>query len=723
MQKHYVKLLHFLLSLLFLPTLGLAQYDLNDNGTNEIIFTTAVDGVLHWYAQDPYTDELISLGTFGHPTYKTSFAYWLADEDLPVKAYLRKGTNREIKIFAEGTSEELGLGVSKDKAYSILGRNINSANTTDALLINGKRRKWAWKFAFEPFTDEIELNRLLFGQKNEYPFLLRLRGNTDSLCVLRVNKHRKDFITCRRLNTRRKKRIRLKGFQAPKQAPEVLKQANGKENLVFVENIPNGLKATTVTNRGKVSSVPTEMFGASAYIVHDSNADGTQGILAVNEDQTFILEDDREGQILVKDPEFISENKLNEFTKDEFSATPAPTATTVPITAISTVANTNTPANTLTPIPTANMTETVAAIFTSIPTVTPINTQTAIPTYTPYPTSTATQTFTATSTYTSTSTATNTSTTTYTPTITHTVTQTPTATNTNTAIPTQTPYPTYTPYPTLTYTPTVGAFISVWNTANTTGSETGSTQVKLPLVSSGTYNFNVDWGDGNDDDINAWNQSEVTHTYASSGTYTITITGQIEGFRFINAGDKNKILSINNWGTEFRFGGSSNAFYGCENLAIPATDAPILSGETSFYQMFRGATNFNSNIAHWDISSISNMSHMFFSASSFNQDISSWDVSLVTNMRNMFYIASSFNQDISSWDTGSVTTMNRMFYEADSFNRDIGSWDTSSVTDMERMFRNADIFNQDLSSWCVSLVSSYSDFGNLGTDPIWGTCP
>ena len=72
-------------------------------------------------------------------------------------------------------------------------------------------------------------------------------------------------------------------------------------------------------------------------------------------------------------------------------------------------------------------------------------------------------------------------------------------------------------------TPTVSSFVSNWNTANTSGGSSTSTQIQLPLESSGTYNFVVDWGDGNTDTITAWNQAETLHTYASSGTYTITI--------------------------------------------------------------------------------------------------------------------------------------------------------------------------------------------------------
>jgi len=38
------------------------------------------------------------------------------------------------------------------------------------------------------------------------------------------------------------------------------------------------------------------------------------------------------------------------------------------------------------------------------------------------------------------------------------------------------------------------AFISVWNTALTSPGSSSSNQVKLPLVSTGTYNFLVKWG-------------------------------------------------------------------------------------------------------------------------------------------------------------------------------------------------------------------------------------
>ena len=241
-----------------------------------------------------------------------------------------------------------------------------------------------------------------------------------------------------------------------------------------------------------------------------------------------------------------------------------------------------------------------------------------------------------------------------------------------------------------------GSFVTTWET--TTPSET----ITLPLVSGGTYNFTVKWGDGTIDTITAYNQAEVTHTYASAGTYTVTIAGTIEGFRFNNAGDKTKIQTIESYGSLVIT--TSAAFYGCSNLTSTATDAPNIS-TTSLSNAFRSCTNFNGAIGNWDVSGVTNMQEMFNSASSFNQDIGSWDVSSVTTMQQMFQFATSFNQDIGSWDVSSVTNMAYMFLNAPSFNQDISNWDVSSVTNMISMFQSATSFNQDIGGWDVSSVT------------------
>ena len=304
-------------------------------------------------------------------------------------------------------------------------------------------------------------------------------------------------------------------------------------------------------------------------------------------------------------------------------------------------------------------------------------------------------------------------------------------------------------------------FVSTWDT---TKAGSASDTVVLPLLSGGVYSGTIDWGDGNSDDLSYANR---THVYASSGIYTITISGSdIQGFLFGNFGDKAKITDVSNWGNLAIT--TTSSFFGCSNLDISATDAPTLSVSNCLYQMFRSCTSlttpnfsawdtstqtdarltfylctyFNGNVSNWDVGSVTDMTNMFNNASSFNQPLNSWNVSSVTLMDAMFKDctnfnqpldnwdvsnvtvmgggspayngvfngATSFNQDLSSWNIGNVTNMGCMFYNAIAFNQPIGSWNTSSVTNMQYMFSNADSFDQDISSWDINQVTNFLNF-------------
>jgi hypothetical protein len=108
------------------------------------------------------------------------------------------------------------------------------------------------------------------------------------------------------------------------------------------------------------------------------------------------------------------------------------------------------------------------------------------------------------------------------------------------------------------------AFITTWKTDNVGTS--ADNQITIPLNSALTYNFIVDWGDSSQDTITAWNQAELTHTYASAGTYTVTITGTCPRIYFNNGGDRLKIIAITNWGDVAWSNNQSSAFFGCGNI-------------------------------------------------------------------------------------------------------------------------------------------------------------
>lgn len=241
------------------------------------------------------------------------------------------------------------------------------------------------------------------------------------------------------------------------------------------------------------------------------------------------------------------------------------------------------------------------------------------------------------------------------------------------------------------------AFITTWETTS------DGESITIPTNSSSTYDYMVNWGDGT---VETGLTEDATHTYSTAGTFTIEILGDFPRIHFNNSGDIEKILTIEQWGN-IEWESMSEAFYGCENIDINATDAPDLSQVTTIQEMFKECSSITSpDFSNWDVSTITNMNETFIRAFSFNGDISTWNVSNVTQMGGMFYSATSFNQDISSWNVSNVTSMFYTFNNANSFNQDISSWNVSKVTGFANTFNSCENFNQDLSNWNVSNASN-----------------
>ena len=259
---------------------------------------------------------------------------------------------------------------------------------------------------------------------------------------------------------------------------------------------------------------------------------------------------------------------------------------------------------------------------------------------------------------------------------------------------------------------TADAFVMVVKTDNPGTSN--ATSFTIPITGTG-YSYNVDC---NDDGVNEVTARTTSYTcvYGTAGTYTVAITGTFPRIYFNNAGDRQKLLEVKQWGTG-AWTSMQNAFYGAINLHITATDAPNLAGVTNMSGMFRDATSMNENINHWNTSNIKDMSYLFSGLwydgtknvyASFNQPLNSWDTSAVTNMSNMFYGASAFNQPLTNFNTSAVTDMSYMFYNASAFNQPLTNFNTSAVTNMSSMFAYASAFNQPLTNFNTSAVTNMS---------------
>ena len=298
------------------------------------------------------------------------------------------------------------------------------------------------------------------------------------------------------------------------------------------------------------------------------------------------------------------------------------------------------------------------------------------------------------------------------------------------------------------------------------------TTVTLPL--RGSLDVSVDWGDGNTSA--ATSSGDLQHSYASNGSYTISISGDLEQFGAGLDGypHADAIVGVSAWG-DLGFTSLAGAFSGATNLTSVPDDLPgtvtdmswmfhnastfdhpigdwntqnvanmsgLFTNATAFNQpldswntsnvngmrnMFGGASTFNQPLNNWNTVNVTDMGGLFSSASAFNQPLDNWNTGNVTDMFGLFHAAIAFNQPIGAWNTSNVTTMHGMFHNAIAFNQPIGAWNTSNVADMNWMFYNTP-FNRDLSSWCVVNIPDRPEgFDDGATSwtlprPVWGTC-
>ena len=278
-------------------------------------------------------------------------------------------------------------------------------------------------------------------------------------------------------------------------------------------------------------------------------------------------------------------------------------------------------------------------------------------------------------------------------------------------------------------------FITRWNLA-TAGS--GVTQLSFGVALSDIVNY-------------TW--ETVPSGTSGSGTFTgstATITGlpanatielrilptNFQRFNMNDGLDKNRLISIEQWG-DVAWSSMGNAFYGCQNMVLNATDVPNTAAVTDMSHMFRECASFNQPLPNgFDTGAVTDMSRMFSGCSVYNQPLPSsfntekvtnmsgmfstcriynhplpngFNTSSVTNMFGMFFGCVSYNQPFpSSFNTSSVMSMNSMFLGCITFNQPLpSSFNTSSVTDMTWMFRDCESYNQLFpSSFNTSSVTS-----------------
>jgi len=225
-----------------------------------------------------------------------------------------------------------------------------------------------------------------------------------------------------------------------------------------------------------------------------------------------------------------------------------------------------------------------------------------------------------------------------------------------------------------------------------TGTNTGLPPMELTTDPVYTYDYTVDWGDGN---VSSYTGSAI-HTYSSVGDFEIKVSGTCPYF-YLDWPSRNYLLDIIQWG-DLEFKSLKQTFKQCRYLGNPlgdtqtpgvsltATDTPTFASDfesDGFYE-WCDENYFTSipSINQWLIpQTVTSLQRCFYRLRWWNDSVSDWDVSNIGNFKEMFEFCRSWTNggdDLTSWKPGKNhsgdLTFENMFYYCESI-EDIAMWE------------------------------------------------
>ncbi|TAE37423.1 MAG: BspA family leucine-rich repeat surface protein [Runella slithyformis] len=246
-------------------------------------------------------------------------------------------------------------------------------------------------------------------------------------------------------------------------------------------------------------------------------------------------------------------------------------------------------------------------------------------------------------------------------------------------------------------------FITRWDLSKTGGA---ATTLSFSVVTAGTVSYTWQQVGGPAFGSSMFSGSTLTITgLPSNAIIDVSIAPSNFQRIVINYGtNRQRLTEIRQWGT-VAWTSMQDAFNGCSNMALTATDTPNFAAVTSMRYMFESCSSFNQSLSNFNTAAVTDMSYMFRGCFAFNQSLSNLNTAAVKDMREMFFNCSSFNQSISNFNTANVTDMGQMFAYCRAFNQSISNFNTAKVTNMYGMFYDCRSFNQSVSNFNTAAVT------------------
>lgn len=212
-------------------------------------------------------------------------------------------------------------------------------------------------------------------------------------------------------------------------------------------------------------------------------------------------------------------------------------------------------------------------------------------------------------------------------------------------------------------------------------------QFNINVQASGGYvfDYDVDWGDGSTD-TNV--TGSLVHTYAVAGEYDVKISGVFPNIYFFNRFDRWKVLEVKNWGN-IQWETMLNAFQGCGNMEITATDEGDFTQVNNFKSAFQNCSSITSitGSSNWINSNCTDVFLAFYGCSNMTSiETTNWDTVNLSSFTGFFQDCTSLTSlDGTNWDLSNVTGFSNAFSNTTSLTTITGNgnWRFSTTTNVD----------------------------------------
>jgi len=230
----------------------------------------------------------------------------------------------------------------------------------------------------------------------------------------------------------------------------------------------------------------------------------------------------------------------------------------------------------------------------------------------------------------------------------------------------------------------------------------------LALKSDQTYDFTVDWGDGNIEAITS--STNQVHQYDTAGFYDVKVIPQEDGtgfpgFYYVGTNDDTKITQLRQWGG-IKFSYFADSFWGCSNMEMLATDACDVDAVESMYRAFNFCSSMVNPPIFKSTANVTTMGLMFGSCTGLTAPAVTSNLTNCTVVTSMYSGCTSLASfPVMDFSSSSVIAAATFLNGCSSLTGAAPSYDMSSFTSANKFYSN-----------CSGITSiPYCDTGSVTT--------